>query len=65
MSLKYIHIAFIVLCILAAWCFAVWSFLMLDLPGYFRALGGFSLLGGFALLIYGIKFYRKAKNIIT
>ncbi len=65
MSLKHFHIAFISICTLTAWGFGAWTFLTMGLPDSFRILGGLSVLGGIALLIYGVKFYHKAKNIIT
>lgn len=65
MSLKNFHIAFISICLIGAWGFGAWSILRVPLPGSIRIMGVLSILGGFALLIYGVKFYHKTKNIIT
>ena len=65
MSLKHFHIAFIAISSLTALSFAAWSFLVPGLPSSVKVLGGLSVFGGIALLVYGVKFYQKAKNIIT
>jgi len=39
--------------------------LMPDLPDMFEIMGWASLVGGFALLIYGIRFLKKSKDVIT
>ena len=65
MSLKNFHLAFITISVLTALGFAVWAFLTNGLPGSVRIVGGFSFLGGIALLVYGVKFYQKAKNMVS
>ncbi len=65
MSLKNFHIAFITLVVICAWAFAAWCLLFPDLPSMLKVMGWISLFGGFGLLIYGIRFLRKAKHVIT
>ena len=65
MSLKSFHIAFIAVVTFSAWGFAAWCLLFPDLPGMFSIMGWISLVGGFATLIYGIRFLKKAKHVIT
>ena len=65
MSLKNFHIAFIAIVVLSAWGFAAWCLLFPELPGMFTIMGWSSLIGGFALLIYGIRFLKKSKHVIT
>lgn len=63
MSLKFFHILFIVLSVLTTVLFGLWAILA-DLPSGFKTMGWASLVGGILLLIYGIRFLKKAKNII-
>lgn len=65
MSLKFFHIAFITICLLSAWGFAAWCLLRRELPVMFDVMGWLSLVGGLLLLVYGIRFVRKSKNLIT
>lgn len=65
MSLKFFHIAFIAICLLSAWGFAAWCLLTRGLPGMFDVMGWISLVGGVLLLVYGIRFVRKAKDVIS
>ena len=65
MSLKLFHILFILLSVLTALGFGLWALLVNGLPGAFRVMGVLSLVGGLALLIYGIRFLKKAKSIIV
>ena len=65
MSLKYFHILFIVMSVLTTVGFGLWALLVNGLPGGFRVMGVFSLLGGVALLVYGFRFMKKLKSIIT
>jgi hypothetical protein len=61
MSLKAFHIIFILLAISICVFCAVWGFANRVAPGF--AYG--SAAASIALLIYGVWFLRKAKNIIT
>lgn len=63
MSLKYFHIGFIVICLIFAWGLAAWCLLVPGQAPILNLMGWISLVGGFALLIYGIQFYKKIKNI--
>jgi len=65
MSLKLFHIAFITICLLSAWGFAAWCLLRGGLPAMFEVMGWLSAVGGLLLLVYGIRFLRKSKNVIT
>ncbi len=65
MSLKYFHIAFITFCVLFALGFSAWCLLMPGQPQVLEYMGWFSLVGGVALLVYGIRFYKKIKNVIV
>lgn len=65
MSLKNFHIAFIAIVVVSAWGFAAWCLLFPELPSMFEIMGWLSLFGGLGLLIYGIRFLRKAKHVIT
>jgi hypothetical protein len=65
MSLKAFHIAFICLSIILALGFGIW-----ELSGYTTsgegeqlAFGLLSLAGGAGLIVYGIRFLRKLKNV--
>lgn len=65
MSLKNFHIAFIIIVVFSAWGFAAWCLLFPELPSMFQIMGWTSLVGGFAALIYGIRFLKKSKSVIT
>lgn len=65
MSLKHFHIAFIAVTVLSAAGFAAWCLLTPNLPGMFEVMGWLSVVGAVGLLVYGIRFYKKAKSVIT
>ena len=65
MSLKLFHIAFITISSLSAAGFAAWCLLTPNLPGMFQIMGWLSVVGAIALVVYGIRFYKKAKSVIT
>jgi len=65
MSLKHFHIAFIIVCLLFAWGLAAWCLLIPGRSGMFQVMGWISAVGGLALLIYGIRFLKKSKDVIT
>ena len=65
MSLKHFHLFFIALSVLTAFGFGAWSLLTRGLPASFFWMGWISLIGGVALLIYGVRFYRKSKKVIV
>ena len=64
MSLKYFHILFIALSVLTTVGFGLWAILAHNLPGGFRTMGGISIAAGATLLVYGVRFFKKAKSII-
>ncbi len=61
MSLKVFHIIFIVVCVSLALFCAYWAFTT-HAALFF---GYASIAAAVALVIYGIWFFRKARNIIT
>jgi uncharacterized protein (DUF58 family) len=61
MSLKVFHILFIVLSILLAAGCAAWAFI----TGAGAGFGVASAMAAVALIIYGIRFLKKSKRIIT
>jgi len=65
MSLKAFHIAFISLSSLLAFGFGLWSFLDSSARGntLYSGLGVFSLVAGAGLILYGIRFLRKLKDV--
>ncbi len=65
MSLKNFHIAFITICVLFTGGLAAWCLLIPELPPMFTAMGWISAAGALLLLIYGIRFLKKAKNVIV
>ena len=65
MSLKKFHIAFIIVCLIFTWGFAAWWLFIPGLPGMFTAMGWISAFGGLLLFIYGIRFLKKSKSVIT
>ncbi len=64
MSLKHFHIAFVAICVISAWAFAAWCLAAPGLDSGLRGLGVVSFLGGVALLVYGVRFYRKIKDLV-
>jgi len=65
MSIKRIHLAFIAFCSLFALGFSAWCLLIPGMPGTITAMGWISLVGGVTLVVYGVRFYRKAKSVIV
>ncbi|MEX2580642.1 MAG: hypothetical protein WD342_16415 [Verrucomicrobiales bacterium] len=65
MSLKYFHLGFILIAAVFALGFAAWCLLVPGLPGMFEPMGWLSLVGGVLLLVYGVRFLKKAKDVIT
>ncbi|MAS96869.1 MAG: hypothetical protein CMO55_27070 [Verrucomicrobiales bacterium] len=65
MSLKHFHIAFIFFCAIFAFGFATWCFVFRPMQGTTDIMGGASAIGGALLVFYGIRFYRKSKNVIV
>ncbi len=65
MSLKHFHIAFITIVVLSSWLFGAWCLLSRGLPSMFTFMGWASLAGGLGLLIYGIRFLKKIRNVIS
>jgi hypothetical protein len=64
MSLKNFHIAFIAVTVLFFSGFAAWCLLVPGLPTMFVAMGWGSIAFGVGMLIYGIRFLKKAGTII-
>jgi hypothetical protein len=67
MDLKHFHFVFIALSILCTFGFGVWAmFTNSEVIGVWgRVGGGFSTLLGAALVVYGVWFVRKSRQIIT
>ncbi|MCG8602202.1 MAG: hypothetical protein MI807_18805 [Verrucomicrobiales bacterium] len=65
MSLKFFHIGFIGFCTVFSLGFGAWCLLAHGLPSMFNLMGWLSIAGGVSLLIYGIRFLRKAKDVIV
>ena len=67
MSLRGFHIVFITLATLMAMFLAVWAFGFAPSDAGVAApvLGIIGVIGAIGLPIYGVYFYRKAKNIIV
>ena len=65
MSLKAFHIFFISLSVLLTFGFAVWTFQSYTENGGFIVLMGslISMLTGVGLIVYGINFLKKLKNV--
>jgi hypothetical protein len=65
MSLKAFHIFFITLSVLLMFGFAVWTFQSYTESGGSLMLVGslLSMLAGVGLIIYGINFLKKLKNV--
>ena len=61
MSLKAFHIVFIVLATLLAIACAAWSYLNQTAPAF----GIGAAVVALALIVYGIYFIKKSRNIIT
>ena len=61
MSLKAFHIFFIIISTTVAFGFGVWIFMKED--EYHFGFGILSLLAGVSLIIYGIKVFKKFKEL--
>lgn len=61
MSLKAFHIFFIIISTIVAFGFGVWVFMQEN--GYHFGFGILSLLAGVSLIIYGIKVFKKFKEL--
>ena len=66
MSLKAFHIVFITLSLLLAWGCAALAFQNYQAAGnhWYLAASFFAFLAGIGLLVYGIWFLKKTKNLI-
>ncbi len=64
MSLKHFHIAFITISVLFCAGLGAWCLFVDGLPGTLRAMGWLSLVGAAGLLVYGIRFYKKIRNLV-
>jgi p-aminobenzoyl-glutamate transporter AbgT len=60
MSLKAVHVAFIVLAIVLAGWVAVWAW---GQGGGFAAVAGASALAGIGLVVYLVRFLKKMKGV--
>jgi hypothetical protein len=65
MSLKAVHLLFIVLATLLAFGFAAWCVreYMTQRKDLYIGLGGSSFLAGIALIVYGVRVRRKFKQM--
>ena len=65
MSLKLVHIIFITVATLLALLFAGWCAreYMAQKKDLYIGMGGTSLLAAVALVVYGVRFVRKARNL--
>ncbi len=61
MSLKAFHLAFISLSVLLTFGFGIWS--LLEGSGLYIVYGLFSFLSSFALIVYGVIFLKKFRDI--
>ncbi|MFM2242353.1 MAG: hypothetical protein RLZ97_1208 [Verrucomicrobiota bacterium] len=65
MSLRAFHIVFVTVTTLMCVFLAVWAFLLAgDRSALVMGLGGFGALGAIVMPVYGVYFYRKARNIL-
>lgn len=68
MSLKNFHLVFISLAVLCCLGFAAWTWWIASvevLTPVLRGAAMTSAAGSFVLVLYGIRFYRKSRGIIT
>lgn len=63
MSLKAFHIFFIIISVLTAFGFGAWIFLQED--GIHIAYGVSSVIVGVLLIVYGVKVFRKFREMPT
>lgn len=61
MSLKAFHLAFISLSTLMFFGFGAWTFI--ETSGNFIVYGILSFLSGVALIVYGVKFLKKFRDV--
>ena len=61
MSLKAFHLAFISLSTLVVFGFGAWAFI--ETSGNFTVYGFLSLLSGVGLIVYGVKFLKKFRDV--
>ncbi|MGB6220958.1 hypothetical protein [Haloferula sp.] len=65
MSLRSFHIVFVTVCTLLCVFFAVWAFgFAEDRTAVITTVGVIGAIGTFGMPIYGVYFYRKARNIL-
>jgi hypothetical protein len=65
MSLRAFHIVFVTVTTLMCVFLAVWAFLLAgDRSALVMGLGGLGALGAIVMPVYGVYFYRKARNIL-
>jgi hypothetical protein len=65
MSLKYVHLLFIVAAVTFSLAFGAWGLLSAGLGVDVRVMGVISVVIGLFLLGYGIYFFRKSGKIIV
>lgn len=63
MSLKHFHVVFVTVCVLFCLGLGTWCLLVDALPTMYRAMGWISFVGAAALIVYGIRFYRKLSRL--
>ena len=64
MSLRAFHIVFVTVCTLLCVFFAVWAFgFASDRTGVITALAVVGAIGAIGMPVYGVYFYRKARNL--
>ena len=63
MSLKSFHIAFIIISTLCAFGFGGWLLVNANGNGAMIAAAAGALVAGIALILYGIRFLKKLKNV--
>ncbi|MCU0797363.1 MAG: hypothetical protein MUF31_15680 [Akkermansiaceae bacterium] len=65
MSLRAFHIVFVTITTLMCVFLAIWAFAFAgDRTPLVLGLGGFGALGAVVMPVYGVYFYRKARNIL-
>jgi hypothetical protein len=66
MSLRFFHLVFVTLATLLCFAFAAWLYENYRVEGGSAGLAGavVAVLGGVAMLVYGVRFYKKSKKII-
>lgn len=64
MSLKNFHIAFVIITVLFFGGLGAWCLLVDGLPRGIQVMGWLSLACGVGMLIYGVRFFKKVKQLI-